>query len=583
MLSHPVLCLHAASFHDLALLFIYKCFSCSQDRAVRYPAKWAFPVGGADTKTFISEERSKAHDPFPIPREDGKNIYPFSDGYDDIPNTVNTPPTPDLRKVKMEENSPPLHEEPSSTTEVPGPAGNSTVQSVHENSCHSQADTSGFHDNVPLGLVTSSSNECTPDSTTAHVSPDEYAQVDSGYSSRLQSTSSMMMQSESGSAFMSSPESTLSGPSSIPKPSITRFQDLFSETAQFIATDLSSRSGSTSDPPHTPMAPTSIFQLDPVIQEIPTQCETTPNPQSCQVNASQASIQPQGTNSTQTVYGFSEQPPVNVRERQSESLRGRVTYSASVQQPLGYHGNYAPPTASSIQVDLSFNSPHSQVVVKQEPSPEISRNPCSGPTNNFASYQYHIAQQIQENGEPVLPTNFNFAQQQHVEGNATGVCVDTILPAGFDRVQHGGTQEHSCGRMNYGNEHVRVPAFTDQAVLPSGLAQAIPSANGRLHHPVNNLHHTTPQQGLFNGTSSNTTPLTSRTTTPLSHPPTFEGISMSFSVEDVSFRNTSQATSGQHPDLVRLTGEDLQILEYIDQLDSGGTVKHLTPHPPPIS
>lgn len=555
---------------------MYYCFSCSRDRAIHSPAKWAFPVPPPNTKTYISEERSKAHDPFPIPREDGKNVYPFDDGYDDVPNTVKTPDTPDLGRVKVEEASPPLHEEPSSTTGAQGPTGNSPLQSGRGKSCRLQANVSGFHDNVPLGHVTSSSNECTPDSTTAHVSSDEYAQVDSGYSSRLQSTSSTMMQSESGSAFMSSPESTLSGSSSIPKPSATQFQDLFSESVQFVPVDPSSRSGSTSDLPHSsPAGPPSIYQLDPFIQEIPpSQCETTPTTQPCQVNRPQGFLQSRAANSPQKLY-MSERQPVGVHGQQPESLRGSVTYSTPVQQPLGYHGNYAPPKPSSGQVDLNFNSPsRPQLVIKQEVSPEISCNPCSAPTNTFASYQYHVAQQLQENGEPSLPPDFNFAKQQqqlqHVEQNSTGVYMGTNHPARFEPVQNG------CPGMSYSNDHVQMPVFTEATLLPGSFAQSIPSGNGRLHHPVNNFHHNTTQQCLFNSSpSTNTGSFTSHTTTPLSHPPTLEGISMSFRVEDVSFRGT---TAGQHPDLVRLTGEDLQILEFIDQVDSVGSVMHLTPH-----
>lgn len=550
----------------LALQFLQNCFYFSRDRAIRTPAKWAFPVPPPDTKTFISEERSKAHDPFPIPREDGKNVYPFDDGYDDAPNTVKTPDIPDLGRVKVEAASPPLHEEPTSTT---GAAGNSPLQSGHGNSRRSQANVSGFRDNVPLGLVTSSSNECTPDSTTAHVSPDEFVQVDSGYSSRLQSTSSTMMQSESSSAFTSSPESTLSGPSSIPKPSIAQFQDLFSESVQFVPVNPSSRSGSTSDPPHpSPVAPPSIYQLDPFIQEItPGQCETTPTTQPCQMNQSQGFVHSQVPQKSYT----SERQPVDMHGQQPEPLKGSVTYSAPIQQPLGYHGNYAPPTPSSGGVNLNFYSPHPQLVIKQEPSPEIS---CNAPTNNFASYQHHIAQQVQENGEPSLPHNFNFAQQQQrqqLQQNSTGIYMDTNHPAGFNPAQNGSTS--SCAGMSYSNDHA---AFTDPTLLPGGLAQSVPSGNGRLHHPVNNFHHSTPQQSLFNSVPSTTTaPFTSHATTPLSHPPTLEGISMSFRVEDVSFRGTS---AGQCPDLVRLTGEDLQILEFIDQLDPVGSVMHMTPH-----
>lgn len=474
----------------------------------------------------------------------------------------------------MEEASPPLHEEPTSTTGTSGPAGNSPLQSGHGNSCYSQANVSGFRDNIPLGLVTSSSNECTPDSTTAHVSPEEFTQVDSGYSSRLQSTSSTMMQSESGSAFMSSPESTLSGPSSIPKPSVAQFQDLFSESLQFVPVNPSSRSGSTSDPPHTsPVAPPSIYQLDPFIQEIaPSQCETTPTKQPCQMNQSQGFVQSQVL---QKSY-MSEQQPVDVRRQQPESLRGSVTYSAPVQQPLGHHGNYAPPTPSSGGVDLNFYSPHHpQLVIKQEPSPEISCNSCSAPTSNFASYQHHIAQQLQENGEPSLPRDFNFAQQhqrQQLQQNSTGVYTNTNHPDGFNPAQNGSTL--SCAGTSYSNDHT---GFTDPTLLPGGLPQSTPSGNGRLHHPeLNNIHHSAPEQCLFNSTPSTTTaPFTSRTTAPLSHLPTLEGISMSFRVEDVSFRGTS---AGQHPDLVRLTGDDLQILEFIDQLDSVGSVMHMTPH-----
>lgn len=526
-------------------------------------------------------------------------MYPFDDGDSDSPSSAESP---DVLKVKVEESSPVLHEEPSSTSEAADPVGDSPLQGVHSNS-HLQADVSSSHDNPPL--VTRSSNECIPDSTTAHMSPDEYAQVDSGYNSRLQSTSSTRMQSESGSAFTSSPESVLSGPSSIPK-SMAQFQDLFPEFAESIPTEPYSRSGSTSDPPHhspvTHSNQPSLYQLDPVIQEITSQCDDATLPataQPCHSSPAQDFVQSQVANPngcSPEMYVYTQQRPIDapqrvVQGRQPESSEGNVMYPPSaLQQPLGYHGNYAPPTLSSQQVN--FNSHHSQMAIKQEVSPEESScNPCNARMHKFTSYQHQIAQQhhqLQENGGTVLfGQNFNFAQQQqqsqplrHVEQNSA---------RGYGHAHHSGSLDPATnGSVHepYSSNPGQMPAFANPSPLPSSnLTQNITifaSASERLHHLVDDFHHSghTSQHGLFNSTPPTTTTsfFSSGTTAPLSHLPNFDGISMSFQVGDVTVRDAGRPTSDRPPNLASLTGEDLQILEYLDQLDSGGSIKQLPTH-----
>ena len=120
----------------------------------------------ADTKSVISEAGSKSHDPFPIPREDGKLVNPLSEDGGSAGDGV-----------QVKESPSPLSEveEPSSTMEPPGtsrqpfpgtsrqPFPSATNPQEHLNPSH-------FHSVLP-GVVkvqshSDSEESCIPDSTT---------------------------------------------------------------------------------------------------------------------------------------------------------------------------------------------------------------------------------------------------------------------------------------------------------------------------------------------------------------------------------------------------------------------------------
>ena len=599
------------SFHTLCY------FSYSKDEGNRWLAsrKALPPCCGLidDTKVVISEERSKAHDPFPIPREDGIMVNPLGDECDPATGATKSPEV----RVKVEKVNPPTtHEEPSSTTNLPGLARDSLSESVHERSPHLQDQVSSFHDITSPVFTSSASSECIPDSTTTVISQQPAGRIDSGYKSRNESTSSNSQLSSSTSGSVSTPcsISNSTGPSSIPHTPAVSLQDdgIFSETT-FSRTDISipmqphTHSGSTSEPPHCSSVPqTSIYQ-DPVIHELPRQSENValPTTSAQQLNPLQGFTRSQTANLSHYQPEMYFQQPTNAASSspcvvQQQSLLGKNDAYPG-QQPLDYHGDYTQPASIPHRVQLCFNPQVSQSVIMPELPSQLSAcqfdNPPTAPvtTSTFSLYQYQIDQQhrqMQENR--AFAPNFSFAHQQqplqhhqqqqppiqhhhHQQQNTGFMGTNPAQPAPIQ--SNVGT--HSGMTYVTSSNRDRSSGFTNQAFLPNSIPLTLPSFDSVNEH----FGILPPGQGVPQQDSLNTTqpsiPVTafvaSTTSVPLTHPQHFDAVPLTFGMDTMATRGASHVTN-QVPGLVNLTGEDLRILEFIDQLDSGGSIRQLPTH-----
>lgn len=604
-------------------------FIISKDKGAQsLTARKALPAPSEnETKTFISEEKSKAHDPFPIPREDGKPVNPLAEE----PCKGFTPcfmPSPKVF-VKTEQNSPPvgvMHEEPSSTTNPPGQLttrGDSPSENRFE-SAPTPAGSFRGNETSSSGLVSSASSECLPDSTTDHViSPDNFV---SRINQMESVSSSGPTLSECTPASVLTRHSASSDSYSNQNPSLTPLQDgltdaqdVFSEAADVGSVPIQpyTNFGSTSDCAHVSLesysSHSSIYQ-DPVIQELPSQNASALPTLSAQSQPSLSAVQggtlqqpqvaslshhPQDvyshqrhvnapmTSSSQPLLGYhgdQQQPPLGYHGDQHQPSLG---YRADQQQPLG---NYPQPAVP--QVDLRFNPQVPQPVMKppqQLPACQFS-NPTSVSNVNTlepSSYQYQIGQQHQQlqQNETFMP-NFNFAARQqplhHLNqtqvnggtGFMQGSVPRTVAPQPHPTAMSYATgSSHHDPSSGYGN-----PAFLPNVPTQGQQPPFVPA--NEPFRPVGATISPSiyPQHGSMNSTQTSV-PSFSFASTPLTHPENFVAgpLTTSFGVDTMATGSVGHVT----PDLVNLTGDDLKILEYIDQLDSsGGSIRQIpTAHP----
>ena len=395
-------------------------------KALPPPPPATTDVDSKTSDSFISEINSKAHDPFPIPREDGKPANPLDEQLVQDTNIASStggtegishsPPT----AIKSEETSPPLSDEqPSSTTdrkpestEIDAPSSDGQFGS--SSGCHGDVVPSSSS-GVVLSRV-SDDIDCVPDSTTvstssvsAHKEPSIIQKrTDSGYNSRINSSSA--------SAHQSPQSDSTAGLCSTSTPSLTPTDNtnkVFSVAASSIPIQSYSHSSSTSGTP-------AIYQ-DPVIQ-------TEPQSLSC---------------SQQQSSGYHDN---NQQNQQSFGYRGN-------DQPCGYHGN----TTNSATSQLSHQS-QPVVTMKQDmlsqplpacqysnPIPSGSRVTWNGDSisgGGSSSFPYQMMQQQQhgpqvqqQNETRVAPAaaNFDFttSQQQplqHYQQQQQNVIQQNIIP-----------------------------------------------------------------------------------------------------------------------------------------------------------
>ena len=614
-------------------------FLCSKEKGLRTLAYRKALQASHETKskTFISEEKSKAHDPFPIPREDGKPVNPLAEEPCEglFPCFMRSPEV----SVKTEQPSPPVvatHEEPSSTTHPIGKLA-TRGDSPSENGFESAPTPAGsFRDeSSSSGVISSASSECLPDSTTDRVtSPDNFSsgsrtnQLESVSSSSGQTSSECTPLSILTRNSASSDSYSVQNPSlTPPQDGMTDAQDVFCEIADIGSvpiqpyTEFDSTSDSAHVSPESYSSHSSIYQ-DPVILELPSQNASAMPTLSAQSQAPLSSVRggsfqqsqvttlshhPQDvysnqrhvntpmTSSSQSVlsyHGDQQQPPLGYQGDQRQPSLG---YQADQQQSLGYNGNYPQPAVS--QVDLHFNSQLPQPVTK--PPPQLPACQFSNPTNGSnvdpSSFQYQIAQQaqqVQQNG--TFTPDFNFAAQQQQQPLRHLNQPQMNGSASFD-VQgadpHTATSHHHPVVMSYAtcSSHLTPSSgygnHGNQAFLPNvpsqGQQPPFVSANEPFHPTGAAVPPSVyPRQGSMSNTQTSAPVSNSFASTPLTHPDAFSSapVMTSFGVDTMATGSVGHVI----PDLVNLTGEDLKILEYIDQLDSsGGSLRQIpTAHPP---
>ncbi|CAI8029661.1 Hypoxia-inducible factor 1-alpha [Geodia barretti] len=389
----------------------------------------ALPAPPLDSKTegFISEEKSKAHDPFPIPREDGMDVNPLSvDPSDKVSadslsfsSSSLSGRKPGTGAMKMEAESPPHlpplpnTEEPSSTTGPP-PSIRGSSSDVS-----SGAEVGGrFHD--PDHTPSSGggmSNECVPDSTSAgEASPgyDINRAGESGYNTRTSSYSARPKKTPSdsdstGTSSTVSPSVIFIGDGGISHGEVSR-----SSSNSGVSAVLSYAGSSTTvlEP-----EPSSVYQ-DPVIQELPSVTmgrDSEPLRPSCR-RQSAGGLPPQNTSVCH--HQQLQQKPLSSNGGQQQPLSYQ---GGQQQQPLIYQGDQQQPHSyqGGQQQPLSYQGGQQQQlqqpIVYQSDQQQQPLSYQSDQQQQPLSYQSGQQQPLSYQGGQQQPLSYQSGQQQQLQ------------------------------------------------------------------------------------------------------------------------------------------------------------------------